>query len=614
MKLLENALGALLCSFLVLSVEQDDKNGTIRNLAKIIREEASKAYKRALPKDAFQYAPKEEGTADYGTFDHIIVGAGSAGAVIASRLSEDASRNVLVLEAGGYSNNFSDVPAMLAYLNGLGEYNWGYLSVPQNTSCLALKNHQCIMYRGKGVGGSSMINALLYVRGNQMDYDNWYGEGNDGWSYRDVLPYFKKSEDFPEGDLKYHGKSGNLKVEVPRPESPQIDAFLEANKYLGRKELDYNGEEQLGYARTQLNIDHGKRASSGYAFLCPAKNRTNLKILTQSYATKIEIDERKRAVGVRFTKDGHTYLAKSRQDIVISAGAFGSPQLLMLSGIGPREQLQRLGIDVIQDLPVGEQLLDHTSFFNLNFATNHSEQVNSLEKNVGDYLNGTGVLINPFNLPTVVFMQTKNAKTPGVPDFEALMIPSISSSEVTAKFWNIREELIARNGNPQSEFSMLGVLLHPKSRGYLRLKSQNPFDYPIINPNWLSDPKDEDIDVLYEGIKMILEMVDTPPFQKLNTRLKHEPLSTCKSYQYLSREYWHCFIRHFSTAIFHPIATCKMGTHPSRGAVVSPELKVFGVSNLRVADTSVFPLTTSGHTNAPAMMAGEKAADLIKHQ
>ncbi|XP_031356746.1 glucose dehydrogenase [FAD, quinone]-like [Photinus pyralis] len=367
-----------------------------------------------------------------------------------------------------------------------------------------------------------------------------------------------------------------------------------------------------------------KERSSGLSFVKDYKlleeivlkpnvsGRTNLKVLTHSYATKIEIDERKRAVGVRFTKDGHTYLAKSRQDVVISAGAFGSPQLLMLSDIGPREQLQRLGIDVIQDLPVGEQLLDHTSFFNLNFATNHTEQVNSLEKNVEDYLNGTGVLINAFNVPVVVFMQTKNAKTPGVPDFEALMIPSISSSEVTAKFWNTREELIAANRNPQSEFSMIGVLLHPKSCGYLRLKSKNPFDYPIINPNWLSDPKDEDIDVLYEGIKMILEMVDTPPFRKLDTRLKYEHLPACKSFQYLTRDYWHCFIRHFSTAIFHPTGTCKMGTHPSRGAVVSPQLKVFGVSNLRVADASVFPLSTSGHTNAPLDDGGRKGCRFDK--
>ncbi|KAB0792173.1 hypothetical protein PPYR_14132 [Photinus pyralis] len=610
----EHVLTVLLSCLFALGAEQDDKNETIRYYAKLIREETSKAYKKPWPQDSYKYAPKEKGTINYGTFDHIIVGAGSAGAVIASRLSEDASRNVLVLDAGGYSNNFSDIPGMLPYLTGLEEYNWGYLSVPQNTSCLGMKNNQCTMTRGKGIGGSSMINGLLYVRGNRVDYDNWYREGNDGWSYRDVLPYFKKSEDFPEGDPKYHGKSGSLRVEVPRPASPQIDAFLEANKYLGRKDLDYNGEEQLGYGRVQLNVDHGKRASSGYAFLLPVKNRTNLKILTHSYATKIEIDERKRAVGVRFTKDGRTYVAKSRQDVVISAGAFGSPQLLMLSGIGPREQLRRLGIDVIEDLPVGEQLLDHISFFNLNFATNYTKHRSSLEHNIEDYLNGTGVLVNPFHLETLVFMQTKYAKTPGVPDFEALMIPSISSNEMTSKFWNIRDELEAKDNHPESDFSICGILLHPKSRGYLRLKSRNPFDYPIINPNWLSDPEDQDIDVLYEGIKMILEMVDTPPFRNLGTRLKYDNLPACKSFQYLSRGYWHCFIRHFGTAIFHPIGTCEMGTHPSRGAVVSPDLKVFGVSNLRVADTSVFPLTTSGHTNAPAMMVGEKAADLIKHE
>ncbi|KAK5640637.1 hypothetical protein RI129_011448 [Pyrocoelia pectoralis] len=601
-----------ICLFFALSFGQNAKSSLTDYYVKLIREEASRAYNRPWPKDAHQQAPRSTDITDYGTFDHIIVGAGSSGAVIANRLSEDGFRNVLLLEAGGYSNNFSDIPSMMCYTVGMEEYNWGYLSVPQTTSCLGLQNRQCPLHRGKGIGGSSLLNGLLYIRGNKRDYDNWYRQGNDGWSYRDVLPYFKKSENFSEGDPRYHGQNGLLNVEVPKPINPQIDAFLEANRYLGRKELDYNGEEQVGFGRSPLNIRHGKRESSGHAFLLPIRKRKNLKILTHSYVTKILINNEKKATGVLFTKKGKTYVARSRKDIVISAGVFGSPQLLMLSGIGPRVQLEHMGIEVVENLPVGEQLFDHTSFFNLNFETNHTQPRPSLEEDIDDYLNETGRFLNPFNLQAIAFMTTKYARNPAHPDFEVMLLPSISSNEVTNKFWNIRDDLLDTNNNPQSTFSMIGILLRPKSRGYLRLKSKNPFDYPIINPNGLSDSTGEDIDRLYEGIKLIMEMIDTPPFRKLNTRLSYAPLPNCKSLRYLSRDYWHCFIRHFSAAIFHPIGTCKMGTHPLRGAVVNPELKVFGVANLRVADTSIFPLSTSGHTSAPAMMVGEKAADLIK--
>ncbi|KAK5644079.1 hypothetical protein RI129_007924 [Pyrocoelia pectoralis] len=580
----------------------------------LVTNETSRAYKNPPPKNAYQHIPLEKGYNDYGVFDHIIVGAGTAGCVIANRLSEDNFRHVLLLEAGGYENNFTDIPAMSAYSAGL-EYNWGYLSVPQSSGGLGLKNHQCPIPRGKVIGGSSTINGLAYVRGSKVDYDNWYKEGNYGWSYKDVLPYFKKSENFSEGDARYRGQGGYLNVKTWNEINPQVEAFIDANKMLGIKEIDYNGEEQLGIGKVQFKIKDGKRHSSGRAFLSPVMHRQNLKVLTNSYVVKILISKRGKAFGVLFTRNGKIYIATSRQDVIVSAGVIGSPQLLMLSGIGPRQHLQTLNIPVVQDLPVGEHLEDHVGMLYMDFVTNYTEPQTSLETNLKNYFNGEGILSNALNAHVAGYYQTKYANIPGQPDVEIVIAPSINTNDIFDKFWNIEEstaDFLLKNSDPQRSFTLYGLVLQPKSKGYLQLKSSNPFDYPLINPNILSDEKGEDIETLYQIIELMMKLISTPPLQKLNTKLKYPPLPACKDYEYLSRDYWYCFIRQLSVSVFHPIATCKMGSHPSKGAVVSPELKVFGISNLRVADTSVIPLGTSGHTGTIAMMIGEKLADLVK--
>ncbi|KAK5644046.1 hypothetical protein RI129_007891 [Pyrocoelia pectoralis] len=551
----------------------------------------------------------------YGTYDHIIVGAGSAGAVIANRLSEDKWRRVLLLEAGGNSSILSEIPGMMQYVVGLEE-NWNYFSVPVSTSCLGMKGQQCVIPRGKGLGGSSTINGLMFTRGNKRDYDRWAAQGNYGWSYKDVLPYFKKSENFVGPTSDYRGKDGHLNIEVTRS-NLQTDVFFEANRELGRKELvDYNGKNQIGFGRTQLNTLRGRRHSTSKAFLLPILNRSNLEILTNSFVIKILISGKKRAFGVLFSKNGKLYVAKSREDIVISAGVINSPQLLMLSGIGPKDHLEELDVHVVQDLPVGKHIEDHIGYTYLEFFTNFTVPEQSTEELLQGFLNWDGSLSNPFNVQGMVFSATKFSTEPDYPDIEFVTTPSINSLDVTDTFWNLNQESInavRRIDEPNRTVTYHVIGLHPKSRGFLRLKSADPFEYPLINLNLLSDEGNEDIELMYQGIQMMLELLNTEALKRIDVKLKDSTHPACKSLEYLSRDYWYCQLRYLATSLFHPIATCKMGPHPKRGAVVSPELKVFGITNLRVADASVMPLGISGHTNAPTIMIGEKAADLIRN-
>ncbi|KAF2879798.1 hypothetical protein ILUMI_26373 [Ignelater luminosus] len=498
------------------------------------------------------------------------------------------------------------------------EFNWNYNTTPQTTSCLGMFNQECAYASGKGLGGSSIINSLMYVRGNKEDYDSWCRQGNPGWSFKDVLPFFIKSENCQiHGDEGYHGEGGNLNVEYHEPDSPQLEAFIEANLELGRKVVDYNGKEQLGVAKTQMNTIHGRRDSTGNAFLKPASNRPNLEILTHSLATKILINSKtKAAYGIIFSHKGQLLIAKAEKEVIVSAGSIGSPQLLMLSGIGPRDHLSHLDIPVVKSLPVGNNFQDHAAYYALHFVTNYTEPTTSLQQNVKEYLNGYGPLAISDSRQGLGFFQTKLAKIPGVPDIELVMVPSNSTTDFMQRahhYSDVTYNTIWRKVNASNTFTLLVILLHPSSRGELRLKSSSPYDYPLINPRFLSDSNDEDIATMYEGIKLALEIVNTNAFRKLNASLMHAPLPACQDHEYLSREYWYCQLRQLTFHVFHPVGTCKMGPDPTKGAVVNHELKVHGIKNLRVADASIIPEATSGHTNAPCIMIGEKVSDMIKN-
>ncbi|KAK4887896.1 hypothetical protein RN001_004167 [Aquatica leii] len=553
-----------------------------------------------------------------GVYDYIIVGAGSAGSVIANRLTAQKNISVLIIEAGGEESNFTDIPLMSFFLQGL-EYNWNYTTTRQNVSCLGYVNQQCVVPRGKGLGGSSIINACLYVRGHKKDYDDWKSEGNSGWGYEDVLPLFKRSEDFKSvGDVDYHGTGGYLSVNVVKSNHTQVEAFIEANKELGRPEIDYNGKRQLGVGRTQTNTINGRRHSVGKAFLQLARNRTNLCVESNSLVTKILIKSpKKQAYGVLYNKNGITYKAKCRKEVIVSAGTVNSPQLLMLSGIGPKSHLKKIGIPVIQDLSVGCNLQDHPAYVDLIFETNYTEPVTTLEENIRNYLNGFGGLTVSANVHALAFLQTNFSNLSESPDIELIMVPSdnsISYLKKAHRYISENFDAVWSKVNPAKSLTIATVLLHPKSRGSIKLKSSSPFEPPLINLNFLSDKKENDIDTMYRGIQRTLQLLETKAFKSLNASLVYNPVPACKHHQYLSKKYWYCQIRQLTTSLYHPVGTCKMGPDPNKGAVVNSKLQVHGVCNLRVADASIIPLQTSGHTNAPAIMIGEKLSQIILNE
>ncbi|KAF5308863.1 hypothetical protein FQR65_LT00563 [Abscondita terminalis] len=508
---------------------------------RLIQTEQARALVYDRPQNAYSYMPNSPTILDGGEYDYIIVGAGSAGSVIANRLSENQNRTVLILEAGEHGNDFTDIPSIDMYLQGL-EFNWAFNTTPQYHSCLGIINKQCPYPRGKGLGGSSLINAMMYVRGNKEDYDKWYKKGNPGWSFQEVLPLFKKSENFvPQLTNSYHGKGGLLDVEYAGPNSKFLKIFIDANIELGRKLVDYNAQNQIGVSRSQFTTTYGRRDSTAKAFLQPASNRTNLNISTNSLAIKIVI-ENATATGVIFSKNRQLYYAKAAKEIISSAGSIGSPQLLMLSGLGKSIHLKNFGIPTINELEIGENFQDHPIYWGLQFSTNYTNPQLSLEKS-----------IRRFTIPL--------------------------------------------------------VLLHPKSRGRVRLKSASPFEYPLIEANYYTDEDNEDLHKMYKGIQFALELTETKAFQKINATLRHIHLPACKNYRYLSKEFWYCQLKQLTLQLYHPLGTCRMGK--TSNDVVNHNLQVRGIKNLRVADASVVPISISGHTNAVSIMIGEKLSQLL---
>lgn len=515
------------------------------------------------------------------------------------------------------------------------KYNWGFLGTPQTTVCLGMVNRQCPYSRGKGVGGTSLLNGLMYVRGNRRDYDRWAEMGNPEWSYEKVLPYFKKSEGFSPiqptpvvlPDLEYsqnvtlenpayHGHNGPFHVEYHRPYSPQFYTFLEANRENGWKIGDYNAKHQLWMeSPTQLNNIHGRRVDLGKAFIKPVLNRTNLKVQIDSYVTKILIRKlTKTAYGVNFMYKGKKYITRARKEIILSAGAISSPPLLLLSGIGPEKELKALNIPVYQNLPVGRHLIDHATFYGLNFYMNYTEPIKSVREYVEEFLNASGPYAIAGNNQGIGFLQTKYQNVSGLPDIEYLIVPSNGTGPLTQKGFHLTNETyygLWGRLNSTKFFKIYVILLHPRSKGTVKLKSSNPFEYPLINSNFLSDPENIDINAVYEGAKYILSLLQTQAFKSQNVTLQPPELPACAKHKMLSKAYWFCCIRQVTMNVYHPMGSNRMGPNPDT-AVVDSKLRVHGIKKLRVADASIFPSPISGHPNAAAVMVGEVVSDMIK--
>ncbi|KAK6190335.1 hypothetical protein SNE40_002225 [Patella caerulea] len=554
------------------------------------------------------------------TYDYIIVGAGSAGSVLANRLSIDSSLKVLVLEAGSDdqqpSSTVLKVPMMCA-LAQRTEYDWQYSSVPQKNCCKGLKGQRMPMPRGKVLGGSSQINYNVYVRGHRKDYDDWSKAGCDGWSYSEVLPYFIRSENikpFNNMETEYHGKTGPLGVsESHITDFPSF--MIEAGKELGYGTGDYNGREQKGFFAAQATIQDGERCSTAKAFLWPAVTSCkNLHVLTNAHVKKVVI-KNKKAVGVEFYHKGTLKSVSVNKEIILSAGALSSPQILMLSGIGPKEHLKTHGIPVVADLPVGNHLQDHITFAyyyktkDLVFSSINKTQ--SLWALAQYLTTKTGVLTAPGGIESLAFITT-DPKTPEYPDLQIHAVHLMTNEEMLhdiaaldLKYADHVSGIDGING-----FILVYTLLRPKSHGTVRLNSTDAMQHPVIDPRYLENK--EDVDSLLRGVRFSQKLATTKTFKSQGTEFFHKPFSPClEKSKFDSDEYWRCYLGYFNLAVYHPTGTCKMGRTEDPTTVVDPQLRVKGIHGLRIADASIMPSIVSGNTNAPCIMIGEKAADMI---
>ncbi|WP_127129079.1 GMC family oxidoreductase [Georgenia sp. SYP-B2076] len=517
-------------------------------------------------------------------YDYIVVGAGSAGCVVAGRLSEDGHR-VLLLEAGGDDDD--DLIRTPLLFSGLfqGEKDWNYNSEAEP----GLHGRRVYLPRGKVLGGSSSLNAMFYMRGTHEDFDQWATDhGATGWSYEEVLPYFKRSENNPDIRDEYHGTDGPLHVTTQRWFSGYADAYIEAALNLGiEANPDFNGEKQAGVGLLQVTVRDGQRCSTADAFLRPALGRSNFTLVTRATARRVLV-ENGRAVGVEYEHDGEVVTAHARGEVVLSAGAYNTPQLLMLSGLGPAEHLREVGVDVVLDLPqVGQNLQDHP-FTLTHYAT---DQPNTLAV-AGAHgaleewtQSRSGVLSSAAGEAAVMW---KSDPALASPDFQIIFVPGW--------FWDHGFRA------PSTPGMSIGLSYNgPSSRGSVKLRSSDPHAAPRIVSNLLS--QQSEVDAVLRALDFVTELTNQEPLRGLITERVNPGPAVDKDMM----EHW---VRAETQHMYHAAGTCRIGT-PETG-VVDPELRVHGIEGLRIADASVMPQITSGNTNAPSIMIGEKAADLLK--
>ncbi|GAB0093740.1 glucose dehydrogenase [Sergentomyia squamirostris] len=568
-------------------------------------------------------------------YDFIVVGGGSAGAVVAARLSEVEKWSVLLLEAGPDETYISEVPQLFPTLQQ-SELDWKFMTEPSHHFCLMNENGQCLWPRGKVLGGSSVLNAMLYVRGNRKDYDQWEKLGNPGWGHDSVLHYFIKSEGVREDNFAkshYHGVHGPLSVEYFRFVSPLMELFLHAAAELGllNPHGDYNGATQYGFARSQGTIRDGLRCSTAKAYLRPASHRKNLHISLNSHVHQILIDHHtKDAYGVVFAKhDWEPRAVYARKEVILCAGALQSPQLLMLSGVGPAHHLHHHGIPVIYDSRgVGENLQDHVAMGGGTYLIHNPISNDSISFVMPKLITVDAIREFVYHhngplyaMPACEVMAFINSKYQDPhedwPDIQLFMAAYSDNSDggmYSKRGSGMSHDYYAsqyENIIYKDSFMIIPLLMRPKSRGRLLLRSKDPLDHPLIYPNYFDHP--HDIDVLIEGAKFgYYHFARTKMMKLLNAHLLPFVIPGCAHIHYLSDDYWKCMAQHYTQTIYHPVGTCKMGPKHDKWAVVDPRLRVYGVRGLRVVDASIMPLIPTGNTNAPTIMVAEKASDMIK--
>jgi choline dehydrogenase len=524
-------------------------------------------------------------------YDYIVVGAGSAGCVLAHRLSTDPSIRVLLLEAGPRDwHPFIHMPAGLAKLVGKKGVNWDYSTDPDP----ALGGRRLWWPRGKVLGGSSSINAMCYIRGHARDYDEWAGDGATGWDWAQVLPYFRRAEDNSRGASELHGDHGPLGVSDPTHVNPLSRAFVAAGQQAGfALNDDFNGPHQAGFGYYQTTTRRGARSSTAEAYLKPARNRPNLDVVTHALAHEVLFDGN-RAHGVAFSvSGGEVQKAHARREVIVCGGALNSPQLLMLSGLGPADALRAQGITVRADLPgVGANLQDHLDVCTMQRCTQPItyDQTSDLAIGLNYYLFRRGA--GTSNIAEAGGFVRSALATDERPDIQFHFVPAQLDDH-------------GRNRLPGFGYTLHACFLRPRSRGSLHLASRDPAQKVRIEAGYLSDAEGFDLKVMLEAVSLSRRVLAQPAFDAFRGEELFPGAQVTDTAALVD------FIRRKAESIYHPVGTCRMGAADDDDAVVDPQLRVRGVEGLRVVDASVMPRLVGGNTNAPTIMIAERAADLI---
>ncbi|XP_049839858.1 glucose dehydrogenase [FAD, quinone] [Schistocerca gregaria] len=549
-------------------------------------------------------------------YDFVVVGGGSAGSVVAARLSEIPHWNVLLIEAGLDEPTGAQVPSM--FLNFIGSsIDWNFRTEPEEMACLNENERRCSWPRGKVLGGTSVLNGMMYMRGSRKDYDEWAAFGNPGWSYQEVLPYFLKSEDNLQAHLMdpgYHGVGGYLTVNQFPYHPPLSHSILQAGRELGFQVRDLNGAFHTGFAIAQTTSRNGSRLSTAKAFLRPNRNRPNLHIMLNTTVTRVLINESSReAYGVEVIRGdtGRRDRIFARSEVILCGGAVNSPQLLLLSGVGPAEELRAVGVQPVHHLPgVGRNLHNHVAFF-VNFFINDTDTQALNWATAMEYLLFRDGLMSGTGISEVTAFVNSRFASPSEdnPDLQYFFGGYLANCARTGQVGERASE--GANGTaPMRSIQIIPAYLHPKSRGVLRLRSADPLAAPAISARYLTHP--DDVAALVDGIRFAIRLSETPALRRYGFRLDRTPVPGCENFTFGCDAYWECAVRRQTAPENHQAGSCRMGPPGDAGAVVDAQLRVHGVDKLRVVDASVMPKVTSGNTNAPTVMIAEKGADMIK--